>query len=210
MKKVLITIVGILFLSPLFAGQGHKSPEDKAVKFMDIVSERVELSAEQQTALTEIMTNHFAELKALHEEYGREDFEAMKTEIDGLRDELQSEAGDVLDESQMEAMKVVMKEMKEKRERMRSMKDMSPEERHDLMIEKLDEELNLSDAQEEEIRAILDSKTESMNNLKEQSEKNKEAVKTLKEQVESEITEVLDAEQATKFEEIKAKQHNER
>ena len=86
MKKAFITIVGILFLSPLFAGQGHKSPEDKAVKFMDIMSERVELSAEQQTALTEIMTNHFAELKALHEEYGREDFEAMKSEIDGFID----------------------------------------------------------------------------------------------------------------------------
>lgn len=205
MKKVLIAIAAIFTMIPAIAGEGKRNPEDKAAKFMEVMSERVELSAEQQTGLTEIMTAHFTEVFTLRDQYGRDDFEAMKTEMDALRDELHNEASAILDEDQVEAMKTIMVEMKEKRERQRAMKDMTTEERHELMVTKMDEELELTDAQEEEIRAILNSKVESINSIKEQADKNHEAVKTLMEQVNSEISEVLDPEQATKFAEMKEK-----
>jgi hypothetical protein len=205
MKKVLIAIAAIFTIIPAIAGEGNRNPEDKATKFMEVMSERVELTGGQQTGLTDIMTAHFTEVFTLRDQYGRDDFEAMKTEMDALRDELHNEASAILDEGQVKAMKTIMVEMKEKREKQRTMKDMTTEERHEVMITKMDEALELTDAQEEEIRAILNSKVESINNIKEQADKNKEAGKTLMEQVNSEISAVLDPEQATKFAEMKEK-----
>lgn len=204
-------MIAILFAAlslPVFAGQGGE-PAEKAEKFVEVLGSHVEMDAAQTTAMVDIMADHFKAVQELHEKYGESDFEAMKSEMETLRADLKSNASEVLNEEQLTAMMETMKGMAEMKKKKDKLKEMSVEERHDLMLQKLDENLGLTDEQFTEIEAILDSKTETLEGMRAQDEKNHEAHKTLMEEIHSEILEVLDAEQATKFEEMKEKhQHN--
>ncbi|MFA0964732.1 Spy/CpxP family protein refolding chaperone [Roseivirga sp. BDSF3-8] len=94
-------------------------------------------------------------------------------------------------------------------------KDISPEERMEKHIARLDEKLELTDQQEQEIRSILEDSHEEMKgireNIKESDEVDrtavKEQMKALKEKTDSDILAVLDDEQDAKYTQMAEKRN---
>jgi periplasmic protein CpxP/Spy len=82
---------------------------------------------------------------------------------------------------------------------------MSRDERIELRVKKLDEKLDLTDAQEKQVREILNNHTAKLENLKAEKEKLKSEARKEKEAIAAEIKNVLSKEQNEKLEKMHSK-----
>lgn len=204
MKTLIAAILSLGIILPGFAGE-KGNPEDRANHLMDILPEDLSLTESQTTQLNEELVSFFTDARALREGATEGDKEAIKEEMKGLKDGFSAGLEEFLSAEQVDAIKATMEQLHQGKKKRERFADMSVEEINAERVEGMTKHLGLSEDQATEISAIFNSKAKTMESLREQTEKNAEAIEALRGQIEAEIIEVLTEEQLVKFEEGKAK-----
>jgi periplasmic protein CpxP/Spy len=101
-------------------GGMNMSPEERATQRITLLTERIQLTAQQATALKPVLVKQFTEQTALFQKYqGGGDFSAMRTEMQTLRTKNDAEIAAQLTEEQKKSYAaLVEEEAARRRERM--------------------------------------------------------------------------------------------
>lgn len=210
MKKLILFFLAIGLFSAGFAKGKHHSPEERAEKRVNRMTETLELSTDQQTKMYSILVEKFTEMKSLRAEFG-EDREGFKAERKTVAKKYKKEANQLLTPTQLEKKKELHKKRKEMRAKRKSM---SVDEKAAARVQRLDEVVGLSPDQKTEITLLTKKRIVAMKDLKEASNGDPKSMKAerkvLKKDYKTNLKQILDKEQQKKLKEFKAEKRGQK
>ena len=124
-KRFLFTVLLILFTAGIsFAQKDRRGPDsfknmepsDMAEATVQKMTKELDLTSEQQQKLTEIFTNHYAEMKDLRDSF-KDDSDEFQTIVNMQKENLNRVVKDILTEDQYEEWEDMQSEMESNREK---------------------------------------------------------------------------------------------
>jgi len=121
MKKlqVIIVLLILVFAGSVFSQdtKTRKSPEEKAKRMTERLTDAVNLDASQQKLIQELYLKHFEKMRSLKDANKDKDKSELKQTIKEYRTELRKSIGEVLTEEQKSILKQKMKEREGRKKR---------------------------------------------------------------------------------------------
>ncbi len=121
MKKlqVIIVLLILVFAGSVFSQdtKTRKSPEEKAKRMTERLTDAVNLDASQQKLIQELYLKHFEKMRSLRDANKDKDKSELKQTIKEYRTELRKSIGEVLTEEQKSILKQKMKEREGRKKR---------------------------------------------------------------------------------------------
>lgn len=121
MKKlqVIIVLLILVFAGSVFSQdtKTRKSPEEKAKRMTERLTDAVNLDASQQKLIQDLYLKHFEKMRSLRDANNDKDKSELKQTIKEYRTELRKSIGEVLTEEQKSILKQKMKEREGRKKR---------------------------------------------------------------------------------------------
>jgi len=121
MKKlqVIIVLLILVLAGSVFSQdtKKRKSPEEKAKRMTERLTDAVNLDASQQKLIQELYLKHFEKMRSLRDANKDKDKSELKQTIKEYRTELRKSIGEVLTEEQKSILKQKMKEREGRKKR---------------------------------------------------------------------------------------------
>jgi protein CpxP len=216
MKKIILSLVAIVFAVGAFAQKGPKSEktaEEMANKRADKLKTELSLSDEQRAKVYQAHLDKMTKMKAIKDK-NLEDKKAAAKEMKPVRDSFQANMKSILTADQYNKWEAAKKNeqatRKEKRKERANKSELTAEEMASKKADKLKTELSLTDEQctqvyQAQLEKITQMKAIKAKNLEDKKAKAKE-MKPVNEAFQTKMKSILTPEQLTKWEEMKKNQ----
>lgn len=170
MKTIFTFFLALGLFTLGFAKHG---PEQRAEKRVNRMAQNLELSADQQSQIKQLLTDQFTEMKALRATFG-EDHEGFKAAAKPVRQKYLAEIDGVLSADQLAKKKELHAQRKAQ---MQERKNMSPEEKAQKMTDHLDQIVTLTPDQKPAVLSLNVDKVTAMKAARENANGDPKAMK---------------------------------
>lgn len=177
--------------------QGHQnmSPEERAQKKTSFLVKELELSADQEQAVKQVLTESAQEMENIKSKYP--ELQEAKESMKDLHGDMRKQVKEVLTDEQKKALKNARMEARESDE---------PRDREEGIIAKLEKHITLSADQKAQLEKIEANSKAKMDALRKQypnMEAAKEEMKALKERTDKELKSIFTADQYEKYQSLR-------
>ena len=166
--------------------------EDKLDKRVAAMTQRLDLTTDQQQKVRQIIADAQTQLLEIYDKHkGSKDKTVARAEAQAVMKQAKQDVGDILTDDQ----KATMKKMRQNRHAEAKLK----------MVNRLDERLNLSDAQRTQVEQILEQTHQELRKNRKEGDRAKGSGKGIMEAAGDDIAKILTPQQKAKFDKMREK-----